>query len=373
LEAEDFAAIEAIAAADPEAARELGSAWMRHMRAGQFSRAWEVSDEVMRRRAGQSCDHLPRHFQWVWNGEPLDGKHVLIRCYHGLGDTIQFIRFAPLVRQIARRVTVWAQPDLLPLLESVGGIDELLPLHNGAPGIEYDVDVEVMELPHVFRATPERLPAELPYLHVEPAPLPNDQNLQVGIVWKCGDWDPERSVPAEELAPLARVPGVTLHVMQRGSGLAERPDEFVVVSGSDDLTTAARTIAALDLMISIDSMPAHLAAALGVPTWTLLQTPSDWRWMDEGDTSPWYPNMRLFRQRQPGDWSSVVADVAQELARVASAPDQLVRNVSISSGSASLEPPSRIAPATTPHSRSHLPQVAKSSACSIRSMIGSPS
>lgn len=336
MEAEDFAAIEAIAAGDPEGARELGSAWMRHMRAGDFSRAWEVSDEVMRRRAGDSCSHLPRHFQWVWNGAPLAGKRVLIRCYHGLGDTIQFIRYAPLVRQIAERVTVWAQPELLPLLRSVGGVDELLPLHAGRPEVDYDIDVEVMELPHVFRSTTDTLPADVPYLDVEPATLPRDGTLQVGIVWKCGDWAPERSIPVDQLAPLARIPGVTLHVMQRGSGLAERPREFGVISGSDDLTNAAKTIAALDLMISIDSMPAHLAAALGVPTWILLQTPADWRWMDQGDTSAWYPTMRLFRQRCASDWSGVVEEVAQALERLASSRDQLVRNASINSGSASL-------------------------------------
>src|SRR3954464_3188991 len=143
MQAEDFAAIEQIAAADPERARDLGSAWMRHMRRGDFARAWEVSDEVLRGRAGESCDFLPRHFQWVWRGEPLEGKRVVIRCYHGLGDTIQFIRYAPLLRQIAARVTVWAQPALLDLLGTAEGIDELLPLHDGDPGTDYDVDVEV--------------------------------------------------------------------------------------------------------------------------------------------------------------------------------------------------------------------------------------
>lgn len=85
-------ALERIAAPNPVRAQELGSTWMRHMRRGDFAAAWEVSDEVLRGRAGQACDHLPRHFQWVWDGEPLAGKRVLIRCYHGLGDTIQFIR-----------------------------------------------------------------------------------------------------------------------------------------------------------------------------------------------------------------------------------------------------------------------------------------
>lgn len=316
MEAEDYAAIEQIAASDPQKALELGSAWMRHMRRGDFARAWEVSDEVLRRRTGQTCHHLPRHFQWVWNGEPLDGKRVLIRCYHGLGDTIQFIRYAPLVKQIAERVIVWAQPALMPLLRTARAIDELVPLHGGAPDVEYDADVEIMELPHVFRSTVETLPAAIPYLHVAPAELAPTDRLRVGLVWKCGDWAPERSIPIELLLPFAEIPGIELHILQRGSGLHERPPHFGIVSGDDDILRAAETIAALDLVISIDSMPAHLAGALSVRVWTLLQEKSDWRWMDERDETPWYPTMRLFRQCG-GGWVELISRVEDKLRALA--------------------------------------------------------
>lgn len=286
---------------------------MRHMRSGDFAAAWRVSDEVLRSRRGQSCASLPRHYQWIWNGGPLQGKRVLIRCYHGLGDTIQFIRYAPLVRQVARHVTVWAQPPLVPLLATVAGIDELLPLHEGLPGVEYDVDVEVMELPYVFRSSLQTLPKDVPYLRVAPAALPWDGKLRVGIVWQGGDWTPERAVPVSLLEPLADIPGVTTHILQRGAGLETRPEGFGLLSGSDDVLEAARVIAALDLMVSIDSMPAHLAGALGVRTWTLLQTEADWRWMEERPDSPWYPTMRLFRQRRVGDWEGVIARLTAEL------------------------------------------------------------
>ncbi len=317
MQAEDYAAIEQIAASDPQKALELGSAWMRHMRAGDFATAWKVSDEVLRRREGETCDHLPRHFQWVWNGEPLDGKRVLIRCYHGLGDTIQFIRYAPLVRRVASRLIVWAQPELIPLLRTVDGVDELLPLHSGAlaDDVEFDIDVESMELAHVFRSTTTTLPSDIPYLHVQPSSLSGDGKLRVGLVWKCGDWAPERSIPIELLLPLGGIPGVTLHILQRGSGLAERPVGFGVVSGSNDVLEAAQQIASLDLVISIDSMPAHLAGALGVRTWTLLQAESDWRWMDHREDTPWYPTMRLFRQDHGEGWAGVVARVTRALAK----------------------------------------------------------
>jgi len=133
-------------------------------------------------------------------------------------------------------------------------------------------------------------------------------------VWKAGDWDDRRSIPPELLAPLAEVPGVELHVLQRGPGLAERPAGFGIDSGSDNVLEAARVMKALDLVVTVDSMPAHLAGALGVPTWTLLHADPDWRWMEARDDSPWYPTMRVIRQERAGDWTGVVARVAADLA-----------------------------------------------------------
>ncbi len=292
------------------------------MRRGELAEAWRVSDEVLRGRRGRSCAALPRHFQWIWNGEPLEGKRVLVRCYHGLGDTVQFIRYASLVRQNSPHVAVWAQGGLLPLLSTVEGIDELLPLHEGTPEVDFDIEVEVMELPHVFRSTLKTLPKTVPYLHVRPACLGEDQNLLVGIVWGCGDWAPKRAIPVDLLAPLATIPHITLHLLQRGTALEDRPKGFGIDSGCDAIAEAARVIAALDLVVSIDSLPAHLAGALGVATWTLLQADADWRWMDERHDSPWYPTMRLFRQKRAGDWREVIERVAVELQRLAAEPRQ---------------------------------------------------
>ena len=295
---------------------DAGKAWMAHIRRGDFAAAWRVSDAVLRGRGGESCAHLPRHEQWVWNGAPVDGKRVLVRCYHGLGDTLQFIRFAAPLREVAREVIVWAQPELIPLLSTARGIDRILPLHDGAPDAAFDVDVEVMELAHLFRSTPATLPSAVPYLHADPAPLARDGRLGVGVVWRAGDWDERRSIPPALLSPLAELSGVTIHVLQRGSGLHERPPGFGVLSGSDDVLETARAMKALDLVISVDSMPAHLAGALGVPVWTLLHADPDWRWMQGRDDSPWYPTMRLFRQPRAGDWAAVIARVAAELARL---------------------------------------------------------
>jgi len=305
---------------DDRSAEALGAAWFRAMRRGDFAVAWRASDAILRLHAGVACGHRPRHEQWVWDGTPLAGKRVLVRCYHGLGDTLQFIRYLPLVKRIAAETIVWAQPALIPLLRTAEGIDRLEPLHDGAYEGDYDVDVEVMELAHVFRSTADTLPDAVPYLHAAPAPLARDGRPAVGLVWRAGDWDERRSIPFPLLAPLAEIPNVDLHVLQRGPALDECPPGFGTRSGRDGVMEAARVIRALDLVITVDSMPAHLAGALGVPVWTLLIHEPDWRWMTGRDDSPWYPTMRLFRQPAPGDWEMVIRRVAAELKALAAEP-----------------------------------------------------
>ncbi len=289
------------------------------MRAGDFEAAWQLTDAQLRSGTLQPHVPVPRHLQRVWTGAPLEGQRVLVRCYHGLGDTIQFIRYAPLLRHLAREVIVWAQPELLPLLQGVQGIDRLLPLHDGTPDVSYDVDIEVMELPHALRTLRSSIPADVPYIDVAPhaggassVREKRDGGLAVGMVWQAGDWDSSRSVPAALLQPIARIPGVALHLLQRGSALHAMPTNLGVNSGSDDILETARTMRALDLVVSVDSMPAHLAGALAVPVWTLLRADADWRWM-QGPTSPWYPTMRLFRQETEGEWTPVLERVARDL------------------------------------------------------------
>lgn len=299
----------------------LGAAWLAHVRVGDFDAAWRVSDEVLRQRAGATSYHLPRHEQWVWDGTLLDGRRVLIRCYHGLGDTIQFVRYVPMARAVARSVVVWAQPALIPLLSTMpNGPDELLPLTDGSPPCEYDVDVEVMELPHVFRSTLGTIPTEVPYLRVEPAAVEPGQGRNVGIVWRSGEWDTRRSIPFALVRQLAAAADVRWHVLQRGPGLAGWDGSFGVDAGSDDPLAAARVMRALDLVVTVDSMPAHLAGALGVPVWTLLCHEADWRWLEGRDDSPWYPTMRLFRQEREGDWEGLLARVAEQLRRWSYSP-----------------------------------------------------
>lgn len=293
--------------------------WVEHMRAGNFEAAWKLSDAVLKTRAGRSCYDWPRHFQWVWDGTPLAGQRVLVRCYHGLGDTIQFIRYLPMLHSVARETIVWAQPKLLPLLQSMQGIDRLLPLDDGTPDADYDVDVELMELPYIFRSTLDTLPGSVPYLNPASAPnhlVDHERSFrEVGIVWRAGDWDDRRSIPVEELAPLRGISGIRLRPLQHGSFASEWPEPISRLPLADCAAEAAY-MRTLDLIITVDSFPAHLAGAIGIPVWTLLPFEADWRWMVDRTDSPWYPSMRLFRQPRPGQWREVIEVVAQELRRI---------------------------------------------------------
>jgi hypothetical protein len=303
----------------PDMAEDPSELWMRHMMGGAFEEAWKISESALRSRAGKPCWHLPRHLQYLWDGRPLAGKRVLVRCYHGLGDTIQFIRYAPLVKAIAAEVIVWAQPPLLPLLKTVPGIDQLLPLHEGRPEAAFDVDVEIMDLPLIFRTTVATIPATIPYLQVEPLwPSAGKNQLAVGLIWKAGDWDDRRSIPFYLLAPLAEIPGIKLYILQSDATEAGWREGFGIYPGSFSLSGFARFIKALNIVITVDSMPAHLAGALGVPVWNLVHAGADWRWMKNRTDSPWYPTMHLFRQERAGEWEPVIERVRNELQKCCS-------------------------------------------------------
>lgn len=291
-----------------------GATWLRHMRAGNFEAAWQFSDGVLQARAGKPCWHWPRHYQYVWDGTPLHGRRVLVRCYHGLGDTLQFVRYAPLLKAIAKEVIFWAQPRLIPLLQTVAGIDRLLPMHDGTPEVPYDVDVESMELPHIFRTTLHTIPATIPYIHVQPAHLPQSNGKRaVGLVWQGGGWDESRNIPFALLQPLFQLPGIDWYILQANAAEAGWDGKSGVLACGNSLEEDAATIRALHLLISVDTMTAHLAGALGVPVWILLQQQADWRWMEHRTDSPWYPTMRLFRQQKSGEWEPVVQRVAEAL------------------------------------------------------------
>jgi hypothetical protein len=299
--------------------------WTEAMRGADLQHAWEISDRSLREYcASGAIKHTgERHFQRIWRGEKLTGRRVLVRCYHGLGDTIQFVRFARPLRDIAREVLLWVQPELLELLRGVEGVDQLWPLHDGTPETSYDVDVEIMELAHALRVTPELISRSVPYLRpaqsLPSTRLTPDPPISVGLVWEAGNWDRRRCVPPRALSPLRDVPGIRLFSLQQGPGRAMAgaiPAEDIA---TPDLRSLAATIMSLDLILTIDTMVAHLAGALGVRVWTMLHADCDWRWPKTGRQSIWYPTMRLFHQPRSGDWDGLVTEVTEELKQFARA------------------------------------------------------
>jgi len=293
---------------------DAGALWDQAMRAGAFEVAWAVSDAVLGARDPATRDDpaLPYHLRWVWDGRPPDGRRVLVRCYHGLGDTLQFCRYLPLLRPRVAGLTLEAQPELIPLLRSLRGPDRLIPFRPEAPAPASDCDIEVMELTHALRLVPNGVP----YLVAEPLPRP-EGDLLVGLCWQAGGWDPGRSLPLPTLAPLGQVPGVRLISLQRGPGLEElgaagAPPMLDTGDRSTDVVAVARLLATLDLIVTVDTMIAHLAGALGRPTWLLLQAEADWRWMS-GRQCLWYDSVRLYRQARPGHWENPVTEMQADL------------------------------------------------------------
>jgi hypothetical protein len=290
-------------------------AWIEAMNRGDFGSAWAISDMVLqeRIRRGESCTHLPRHEQFIWNGEPLEARRVFVRCYHGLGDTLQFVRLLAHPRLRAAEVTLWVQPSLIKLLQTVRGIDRILPLHEGDPDLDYDVDIEIMELPHALRLEVDELPGPMPYIYV-PVSAAKRPSLRrrIGVCWSAGEWDPKRSLSTTDLRLWTKLSDVRWFSLQYPPATCALPAAPIA---SRDIAEMAARMQLLDLIITVDTMTAHLAGALGLPVWLLLPHEADWRWMNGRDDSPWYPTMRLFRQPSAGDWTSVIEQVHQELAQ----------------------------------------------------------
>ena len=281
------------------------------MRAGEYLAAWALAEQEMAERDPAKRDDptLPYHLRWVWDGREYRGKHCLVRCYHGLGDTIQFARFLPLLRSRAASLTVEVQGRLLPLLQrSAAKAGEtsirFLPFDEARPLPPSECDMEITELGFALKAAPEDVP--FPYLTACKGVLPRGT---MGLCYGAGDWDPSRSIPPALLAPLCEE--------ARCLSLMPEPTTLPVINRAGcpfDMEATAALVAATDLVITVDTMIAHLAGAMGKPVWLLLNANPDWRWPTEGIRTPWYPSMRIYAQLKTGGWEPVVQQVRRDLA-----------------------------------------------------------
>ena len=286
---------------------------------GDFEAAWRESDAIRLRGAPD-----PHRF---WNGESIERKRLIVRCLHGLGDAVQMLRYAPLLNAVAESAVFEVPPSLLPIAKHFKGISQVVTWGEQAPQqpVPWDVAVEVMELPYLFRSTFAELPISCNYFvppeklvaHVDGC-MGRRKAPRVGVVWAAGEWNRERSLPERLLRDLLALPGLEFWSLQGGEAAASAAvyglRDAGVLCGAGLLPLAA-TIANLDLVLTVDTLAAHLAGAMGARVWLLLQHAADWRWMARGQDTPWYPSMRLFRQPASGDWEGVVRAVSAALAR----------------------------------------------------------
>ncbi len=354
---------------DPMAHWNRALAWLL---LGDYERGWPEYEWRM-----QGPVRLKRPFrQPLWNGSSLAGKTILLHAEQGHGDTLQFIRYAPLVKQCGGEVILECDPVLARLLKSCPGIDTVVSQMAALPS--FDVHAPLLSLPAIFKTTLATVPANVPYLSAEPelvrwwaATLDKETRRQgdketrrqgegiadhhvtsagsclpvslspclpvlerefkVGIVWQgrpTHGQDRHRSIPLAAFASLARLEGIRLFSLQKGAGseqLAPSPlspaagergwgEGFPVTDLGSRLETFADTAALLknlDLLVTIDTAVAHCAGALGVPVWVMLPFSPDWRWLLNREDSPWYPSMRLFRQKRWGDWDEVIERVTK--------------------------------------------------------------
>ncbi|MCW2236997.1 glycosyltransferase family protein [Azospirillum canadense] len=306
-----------------------GERWKAHMLLGDFESAWTVSDAVLAQTPpdGFNPTDRPFHQRPVWSGRPFDGEAVLVRCYHGLGDIVQFSRYLPLVARRAARLWVQAPVAVHALLSGIPGVDGWLPLSDNVPMPPYTVQAELMELPFAFRTSMASLPAPATRITVDPAHVAAQKarlsrrgRISVGLAWAAGAWDGgHRSLPPDLLRRLTDAPNVDWVCLQRGTPLGKAASLPFCDTGtrSEDLVDTAAMIRAVDLVLTVDTVVAHLAGALGAPVWTMLHHEADWRWLLDRDDSPWYPTMRLLRQPAASDWSAVVERARADLATTA--------------------------------------------------------
>lgn len=323
------------------------NAYASHLVLGEFEPGWK--------KFGWRWRHTPDRrllggfSEKLWNGEPaLDGKTIMLYAEHGQGDAIQFCRFAQQVAQRGATVILMVQPSLKTILTGVAGVHQVLAQDEPIPPFDYHCPL--MNLPEALGITLDTIPADLPYLQADPLRVsawagrlgPRDGRLRVGLVW-AGEARPDpdelamnrrRSILFEQFAPLLDLPGIAFYSVQKGieaqRQLQQNPRRERVLDFSDGFTDFAETAAMLeqlDLLLTVDTGVAHLAAALGRPVWLLNRFDTCWRWLLERDDTPWYPGvMRIFRQPSAGDWDSVMSEVGLALAALAVTHGQLAQS-----------------------------------------------
>jgi tetratricopeptide (TPR) repeat protein len=294
---------------------------------GEWKEGWGLHEWRPQRPAARQV-LAPR-----WAGTPLAGRSILIHCEQGLGDTLQFSRFAPLVGDRGGQVLLECQPALARLLTTLDAVNRVIPQGEDLP--EFDCQAPLLSLPAILETTVATVPCEAPYLLADRelveqwsktlAETVDPGLFRVGLTWAGSAAHPNdahRSIPASSFDTLSGVVGVAWFNLQKDRTDAPVLKLLPMAERRGDFADTAASILNLDLVISVDTSVAHLAGALGKPVWTLLPFAADWRWMRDRSDTPWYPTMRLFRQPRRGEWGPVMASVGEELEKVLGARRQ---------------------------------------------------
>lgn len=292
---------------------------------GNFEKGWPLYEW---RWKTDYCKKYFRHFeQSLWLGDhPVEGKRLLLHAEQGYGDTIQFVRYVPLLAQLGAKIILEAQAPLIPLLQTLDTDITLVEKEKEPP--PFDLHCPLMSLPLAFRTTVETIPAPPSYLSTDPdlyakveEQLGTKIKPRIGLVWSGNPShlnDSNRSIPLERLKPLFELDYEfhSLHKEVRPEDQALLVQLSQIHTHTDELHDFACTAAlvkAMDLVIAVDTSVAHLAGALGKKSWILLPHTPDYRWLLDRDDSPWYPALRLFRQPRKGDWDGAINRVISEL------------------------------------------------------------
>lgn len=295
---------------------------------GRFEEAW-AAYEWRKHRVAPGAFHEQGRPEWTGK-EDIAGKTLFVEAEQGLGDTIQFCRYAPLAADKGARVIMTVQASLVHLLRTLDPRIEILPA--GSEPALFDYHAALLSLPLAFGTDLATIPAAVPYLRAEPERVRRmrerigDTGFKIGLCWQGSYIAGTRSFPLRALEDISRLTGVRLISLQKGDGveqLAALPDGMRVESlGGDfpeDFADTAAAMEVMDLIISCDTSVAHLAGALGRPAWVALRHASDWRWLLDREDSPWYPSLHLFRQPARGDWSGLFAQIEARLAAILAA------------------------------------------------------
>jgi hypothetical protein len=304
---------------------------MSWLQMGDFERGWAEFEWRLK------CKEyaIPVFEQPRWDGGALEGQTILLYADHGLGDTLQFIRYAPLVQERGGRVVVACQKKIARLLASCPGVEQVVVERSQIP--EFAVYAPLMSLPLIFRTTLSSVPTRVPYLKAEAeaigrwrAELDTSGGFKIGVAWQGNPQyrrDRERSYRLAELETVAQVSGVRLLSLQGIYGLEQLEEvkyRFAVTNLGEklsDFMDIAAVMRSLDLVITPDTSLVHLAGALGVPVWLAVSFAPEWRWLDHRSDSPWYPSMRLFRQKKWDEWGDVFERMTDELRIILDAPE----------------------------------------------------